>query len=73
MTDAYGLNDFVDEVRSSITNQQSPAAVLEALKPGFGRLLANPTFLRKKIEEIGSWDNVSERLIDFFNKKLKLK
>ena len=28
---------------------------------------------RKKIEEIGSWDNVSERLIDFFNKKLKLK
>ena len=54
MTDAYGLNDFVDEVRSSIANRHSPADALAALKPGFARLLANPTFLREKIEEIGA-------------------
>ena len=54
MTDAYGLNEFVDEVRTAIANQQSPAAVLTALSPGFDRLLANPTFLREKVEEIGA-------------------
>ena len=53
MTDAYGLYEFVDEVRSCIAQQQSPAAVLEAVSPGFERLLANPTFLREKIEEVG--------------------
>ena len=54
MTDEYGLNDFVGEVRASIANQQSPAAVLAMLKPGFGRLLANPIFLRQRIEEVGA-------------------
>jgi len=54
MTDAYGLNEFADEVRASIANQQSPAAVLAALSPWFGRLLANPTFLRERIEEVGA-------------------
>jgi predicted metal-dependent enzyme (double-stranded beta helix superfamily) len=54
MTDTYGLNEFAYEVRASIANQQSPAAVLAALSPGFGRLLANPTFLRERIEEVGA-------------------
>ena len=54
MTDAYGLNEFADEVRASIANRQSPAAALAALSPGFRHLLANPTFLRERIEEIGA-------------------
>ena len=54
MTDGYGLNDFSGEVRANIASQQSPAAVLAALKHGFGRLLANATFLQKRIEEVGA-------------------
>ena len=54
MTDSYGLDEFVGEVRANIAMRQSPAAVLEALTPSFMRLLANPTFVRERIEEIGA-------------------
>ena len=54
MTNSYGLDEFVGEVRANIAKQQSPAEVLTALTPGFERMLANPTFLREKIEEIGA-------------------
>ena len=54
MTETYGLVEFTDEVRASIAQQQAPAAVLEALSPGFKRLLSNPTFVRERIEEIGA-------------------
>ena len=53
MTEAYGLVEFTDEVRASIVQQQTPATVLGALTQSFGRLLANPTFMRERIEEIG--------------------
>ena len=54
MVGSSGLNEFVDEVRAAIADGGSPpAAILEALKPGFERLLADPTFLREKIDEIG--------------------
>lgn len=52
MTESYGLDEFVGEVRAKVAERQS-AAVLQALTPGFKRLLANPTFLREKIEQIG--------------------
>lgn len=54
MTQSYGLNDFVAEVRANIATPRSPATVLKALAPGFGRLLANRTFVRQRIDEIGA-------------------
>jgi predicted metal-dependent enzyme (double-stranded beta helix superfamily) len=54
MTETYGLVEFADEVRAIIAQKQAPAAVLGALAPGFERLLSNPTFLRERIEEVGS-------------------
>jgi predicted metal-dependent enzyme (double-stranded beta helix superfamily) len=54
MAETYGLAEFTDEVRTSIAQHQAPAAVLEALSPGFVRLLSNPTFLQERIEEIGA-------------------
>ena len=53
MTETYGLVEFTDEVRACIAQQQTPVTVLGALKQSFGRLLANPTFMRERIEEIG--------------------
>ena len=53
MTNAYGLNDFIDDVQTSIAQNSSPTAVLEVLSPKFELLLANSSFLRKKIEETG--------------------
>ena len=52
ITNSYGLDEFVSEVRANIAKQHSPPAVLEALMPGFERMLANATFLCQKVEEI---------------------
>jgi hypothetical protein len=54
ITNSYGLDEFVSEVRANIAKHHSPPAVLEALTPGFERMLANPTFVRQRIEEIGA-------------------
>ena len=53
MKKVYGLAEFNEEVRASIAQQQAPTTVLRALTPSFRRLLANPTFMRERIEEVG--------------------
>jgi predicted metal-dependent enzyme (double-stranded beta helix superfamily) len=54
MNETYGLDDFIAEARTGIAERHGPAAVLEALSPGFMRLLGNPAFLEDRIAEIGS-------------------
>lgn len=54
MGGGYGPEQFVSEARVVIAENLSPAATLARLTGGFARLLRNPTFLRRKLDEIGS-------------------
>ena len=50
--EAYGLDDFVAEVRSVVGSRMEPGRALKTLSPGFRKLLANRTFLAEKLATI---------------------
>lgn len=50
MDEAYGLEQFVTEVRAAVSKRLSAAETLESLRTGFKRLLSNRSFLRDRIE-----------------------
>lgn len=49
MVAKYGLRDFIEEVRDAAKRQIPAEQALEVLSPGFGRLLANPGFLKERL------------------------
>src|ERR1700689_2597780 len=49
MSEHYGLEEFVAEIRDVVSRKLSEKDALAALSPGFRRLLANRSFLREKL------------------------
>jgi hypothetical protein len=48
----YGLDDFIDELKSVVAEQLEPQDALEKLSPGFKKLLGNRTFLSERLAKI---------------------
>jgi predicted metal-dependent enzyme (double-stranded beta helix superfamily) len=57
MSEPYGLQDFVAEVRAVMPKQLSPGDTLKAISPGFERLLSNRSFLQQKLDGMGEYDD----------------
>lgn len=53
MNTTYGLQDFIDEVRDTLAQEQPPDVAPQTLTPGFKRLLANREFLTQELKDIG--------------------
>lgn len=54
MSERCGFQDFVEEIRGVMRRKSSPRDALDALTPGFRRLLANSTFLDEEIRKLGT-------------------
>jgi hypothetical protein len=54
MSEGFGLEDFVAEIRAVVAKKLPAKEALAALAPGFRRLLSNRTFLQEKLAAIGS-------------------
>ncbi len=54
MAEQYGLDDFIAELGAWTSKPLPPKEVLQALGPGFRKLLNNRTFLDEKLEELGA-------------------
>jgi len=52
MANQYGLEEFIEEVRSALSKHLSAGDTLRSVTPGFKKLLDNRSFLQEKLNEL---------------------